>query len=1234
MSAGFEKWDSWYVPVPPGESRRRYPGTGPFGPEDAALFFGRDRETEELYLRTLSVPLLLQFGRSGLGKTSLLQAGLFPMLRAKAFLPVMIRLNDSRESLTDAVARSIRESALNDGVDFDDTTPAGLWELLVTTTAWREDLLLTPVLVFDQFEEVFTLRDQAFRDELAAELGALATGIPPERLSAAQSAPAAPGAQVARPEVKLLISLKETHLGALEQFSASIPRLFQERLRLESLSERDARDAIIQPAKLEAKSGELPYWTKPFSYDEQLLESMLTYLKGRSEVIETFQLQLLCRHAEGIAQRKESARSATEGAPVTLTLDDFRGNNAFGVVLSNFYRDVLLQIGSPGERRRAAALCEEGLLGSAGQRLMLEKKQILLDYGISERTLEVLGRERLVREERRLESTFYELSHDRIAESVFAARSDKLPKPVKRALAAVLLLAALLVMGVLVVSNRTVQKERDSAENLLGFLLGERFLGEVRDVGRSTLLLQVQEEVDRRDVGLSSALNRGLSLRNRGEIRRTEGNVAEAASLFLASLKAFESARNHPGAPREIARAHDRLGNALLTQGKLTEALPYIEGADKYWRIVANTTGPVDVVRGDCTSMAESLVTTVEVRTRMGDSARALADLERTFTILSELMFGRGQAPPECGSMAEQAAPYPDPNAMQALTRAALARAVIFSSLEDHEGAAALAEQARLLRPSSISARQTALLTLAARGDVRRAASPGTALADYRRVLAEAEELRRSDPDDRLWQRERAASQLFVSAGIVACNEKPGSCAPMPSLDDAEGLVLEAIAALRALAAVDRTNMSLQEDLVRAAQAHSAILALRGGHAAERLSVIRAAQRVRDQSVRDRNDAGTEQTAVHLLGEEAAILLELGRLPEARETLRRAIDRATKLVDAHPEKALYFRTLAATWAREAALRRQAGDSKGAAAASEEEQRATARFDALSRKHVAASAALRDRGMAHVAAASQLLRTDSADYAAATRELFAAESAFREAVRRRPASYGTYDELRNVYDRLQRTEERLGRKKERLEALSASMHAAQLAAWLAPDSAQGAMNNRLLEARNVFAQALIAEKDRKSDEAALGLLQEAVVVADSLVQREPDNPDYRFSLADAKCSLGMVRRHLDAAGWENAIRSGLIDVRRAVALAPTRVEFRTKQASWRRYLGQELMKNEGEQERARAELALALQGYEEAARLDPENSAAQHGIREVRASIDAAGGAAVPGSRERERREGQ
>jgi hypothetical protein len=1216
MSAGVEKFGSWFSATPPGEFRRRYPGTGPFGPADAALFFGRKRETEELYLRVLSVPLLLQFGRSGLGKTSLLQAGLFPLLRAKPFLPVMIRLNDPRESLTDAVARSIRESALNDGVDFDDTAPAGLWELLVTTTAWREDLLLTPVLVFDQFEEVFTLRDQAFRDGLAAELGALATGIPPERLGGAQIAREA---LVQRPEVKLLISLKETHLGALEQFSASIPGLFQERLRLEPLSESEARDAVVEPARLVEKQGEPPYWTKPFTYDENVLDKMLTYLKGRSDVIEPFQLQLLCQHAEGIAQRKESAQSATEGEPVTLTASDFRGNNAFAVVLANFYRDVLARISSPAERKRAAELCEDGLLGSSGQRLMLEKKQILSDYGISESTLEKLGRERLVREERRMESTFYELSHDRLAESVFAARNEKLPKSVRRALwaggVAALLIVAVVIVVVLQASNRAIQQEHDNAENLLGFLLGEQFLGEVRDVGRSTLLRQLQGQVDRRRLGLRSALNHGLSLRNQGEIRRTEGNLAEAVSLFRESLKVFESARGNPDAPREIARSYDRLGDALMSQGKFTEAMPYTLAADDSWRLVANTPGLADVVRTDCTSMAESLVATVEMKTRMGDAAGALAALEKTHTILAELMFGRSQAPPQCGPMVEKAAPYPDPTALQALTRAANARADLFFTQEDDEGAAALAEQARMLRPSSIAARKNAMIALAERGNVRRLTSPEAALADYRRVLADSEELRRSDPDDRLWQRERAAAVLLVSTGIVACHQQPGSCAAAPALEDAEAQVQEATATLRALASVDTTNTSLQDDLVRAAQARSAILAAQGGRAAERLYIIRDAQSIQDQAVRDRNDAAREQTAVLLLAEEADILLELGQLPEARQRLGRAIDGAAKLVAAHPVNALYFYTLAFTRGREAVLLGKAGDSKGAAAASEAEKRATARFEELSQAHVPVTNELRARGIAHVIKGARLLGTEPADYAAVTRELLAAESAFREAARRRPASYDTYDELRKVYDWLQQTEAKLGRKEQRYEALSAAMHAAQIAAWLAPGSAQSAMNNRLLDARYGFAQALMAENDTKSNQAALGLMQEAVVVADSLVQREPGNPDYRVSLADAKCGLGMVRRNLGTAGWENAIRSGLIDAQKAARLAPGRIAFRTKQASWRQYLGEELAKK-GEKERGGAELALALQAYEEAARADPKNAEAQNGIRKVRVLIEA------------------
>ncbi len=168
------------ITASPASTRSRYPGTRPFSElrEDQQRFFGRGWEGEQLYLRVLSVRLLLQFAKSGLGKTSLLNASLFPRLRQKPFLPVMVRFNEKDESPVDAIARSFKQACLWEGLEVPDFRTDGLWELLSTALVWRGDLLLTPVLVLDQFEEVFTLRDSALRERLAEELGALVTGVP------------------------------------------------------------------------------------------------------------------------------------------------------------------------------------------------------------------------------------------------------------------------------------------------------------------------------------------------------------------------------------------------------------------------------------------------------------------------------------------------------------------------------------------------------------------------------------------------------------------------------------------------------------------------------------------------------------------------------------------------------------------------------------------------------------------------------------------------------------------------------------------------------------------------------------------------------------------------------------------------------------------------------------------------------------------------------------------------
>ncbi len=230
-----------------------------------------------------------------------------------------------------------------------------------------------------------------------------------------------------RPDVKIVISIREDYLGALEEFSPAIPNLFHERLRLEPLSEEGARDAITNPARLLAQEGEEPFWPPRFELEKPALDKMIEFLKGKSKVIEPFTLQLLCRHAEAIAHRKGEERMG----PVLLTLADFNEEKDFEQVLKNFYQDVLVklekELGATA-RINAEELCEHGLLDREGRRLLLEERQISDQFGVDVATLAMLVHERLVRRERREESTFYEISHDRLAELIYASRRNKLTK--------------------------------------------------------------------------------------------------------------------------------------------------------------------------------------------------------------------------------------------------------------------------------------------------------------------------------------------------------------------------------------------------------------------------------------------------------------------------------------------------------------------------------------------------------------------------------------------------------------------------------------------------------------------------------------------------------------------------------------------------------------------------------------------------------------------------------------
>jgi tetratricopeptide (TPR) repeat protein len=1177
----------------PQSGRSRYPGSRPFSDtaDDYARFFGRPEEVEEIYLRVLSVPLVVQFGKSGLGKTSLLQAGLFPRLRKRPFLPVMVRLNDPADTLTRTVARSMQKACTIEGLEYTEGRTEGLWELLLTTTVWRDDLLLAPVLVFDQFEEVFTLRDAAFRSDFAAEIGALASRTAPERLRVRRS-----GAEqfVAPPNVKIVISLREDYLGAIEEFSTAIPGLFHERLRLGAFTETMARDAIGKPAQLTAGAGEEPYWAPRFSLQTAALNSMIAFLKGSSGVIEPFQLQLLCRHAEKISKGKRGSQDDS----VELALADFSGSQDFGSVLKNFYRETLLLLPA-GQRKRAEVLCEEGMLNASGHRLMLEEGQIQSEFGITSTTLKTLSTERLLRRELRLDSAFYEISHDRLAESILGSKQFRLPRKVKHGIWAGGL-AALFIISGLFWWNRSVEKARQDAEGLLSFLLGEKFLGEVRDTGRSGILEQVRDKTkEYLEIGnRGKTFNRGLALRNAGDLKRTLGSLEESVTLFEQALEAFENSPKDPDAWRASASAHERLGEALADQGQVTRALYHYQAGVKAWRQITTGPGNPAVTTDDCASFADNLLSVAELKSRMGESAQALNDLEDALKIASGLLFGRQKSQEGGQPTTERTEPYPDAKVLEVVSRAALLHAVILNFGEDYEGAAALALEAVRLRPPSISARKNAFVSLAWRGNGR-IGTPPRALDDYRRVLAGFEELRRWDPDNRLWQRERAASQLLVSGGIVACHErKTKEC---PSLEEAEAVNLEAIAALRTLTQLDSTNTSWQSDLGWALQSHAKVLAAQGRHS-ERLAILEEGAQVYGKSQPEKADAESSAVLGRILQDKSNTLVALGRLSEAKQALQSSMDRFKQLIADHSDAPNYVADLSVARQHEAELLRKAGNSSAADAADRERTGLDKKYATLTRSRGEKARKFADLGTAHVNEGAKLFK--GRDYALALREFSTAESAMREYINLRPAASGGYGNLRNIYSWIQLTLKELGKSEEGRMALKASMQAAQIAFLLAPEEREVA--NKLLEARHDLG-VFLRNNSRFSE--ALAMVQEEVVVAEDLVRGAAQNPHYLWRLGNARCGLGMVGRDLKKAGWVEAIRSGLIGIQKAAEIDQKNSDYPKEVGSWRKYLIEQL-EADGFKDEASLEYDLALEAYRKAERISPGDTEVKEAIREL------------------------
>ena len=398
----------------------RYPGARPFldTATDRWLFHGRDREIDDLFYQVLSADLLVLFGKSGLGKSSLLQAGVFPRLRERDLLPLPVRLNRVELPPLELFTTAIEDACRTAGIDYTPGEAGSLWEFFKTAVFWRGETVQTPVLVLDQFEEIFTLQSPDNRRWLARELGELVgVGLPQGLRTRLQAGEELPYSEKP-PAVKVILSLREEYLGALQELAAEIPPILEKRFRLTAMNREQARLAVEEPARLTREG--LVVATRPFRYEADAVAEMLAVLGGKTGEIEPFQLQVLCREIE-----QRVAQAQAKGQNDVVVGREFVGGRArMEAILKGLYEDAVRQFPSRKKRKRVRELCERGLLIS-GSRCMLPEKKIGDDYMVGTDDLQALVENRLLRKEERSGLPYYELSHDSLIKPILKSRQDR-----------------------------------------------------------------------------------------------------------------------------------------------------------------------------------------------------------------------------------------------------------------------------------------------------------------------------------------------------------------------------------------------------------------------------------------------------------------------------------------------------------------------------------------------------------------------------------------------------------------------------------------------------------------------------------------------------------------------------------------------------------------------------------------------------------------------------------------
>lgn len=462
--------------------RSRYPGVVAFEERQHELFFGRKNETKELIQLLKAERTIVLFAKSGIGKSSLLNAGLIPHMHAEGFYPIKVRFQYTGDQSDAYAVRKtplrIVEEVIGQKIGqpnglvlceqrellFDRDQPR-LWEFFkrlefpsyIPKSTGREEILqafraeqsafggtssqplpaevphkMVPVLIFDQFEEFFNF-SPAERHDFLVQLSELLHEMCPNRILEwlRSQLPEIRTPEMVewskQPLIKCIFAIRDDKLAELDALRKYIPLILRNRYRLSPLDYNDAKEAMTEPAKVEGD-----FASPNFTFDDRLLDAILRKLCGKTPEPALLMSQPAADNSQQRAIGVDGSQlqkicsyienkviQRAKLKPATkIVVDETLIKQEEAEKILNRFYDDQLQKIGNEKDIKICRDIIEGHLVAAGGRTSLTEGQMKTLLKGRQDLLEKMMDARLIREEFTHLGRTYELSHDTLVKSV------------------------------------------------------------------------------------------------------------------------------------------------------------------------------------------------------------------------------------------------------------------------------------------------------------------------------------------------------------------------------------------------------------------------------------------------------------------------------------------------------------------------------------------------------------------------------------------------------------------------------------------------------------------------------------------------------------------------------------------------------------------------------------------------------------------------------------------------